>query len=145
VSRKNIELVTRAIRAATARPEPDWEAINALFHPDHVLIPVMSQLESGEFRGARGYQSFLRTNPQTGQMEQSGDAAMSWDADLEGAVDVGGNKVLAVASGRFRGSASGAEMEARIWVVMTVRGDRIARTENFADPADAIEALGRRA
>jgi hypothetical protein len=50
-----VELVTRAIRAATARPKPDFATMNALFHPDHVLVPTA--LDIDEVRGGRGIPS----------------------------------------------------------------------------------------
>jgi hypothetical protein len=37
MSRENVELVTRAMRAATARPKPDFATMNALFHPDRFM------------------------------------------------------------------------------------------------------------
>jgi ketosteroid isomerase-like protein len=132
MSRENVELVTRAIRAAAARPKPDFETMNALFHPDHVLVPLTSQIDVKEVRGGRGYQTFLREPP------------VSWNADLEGAVDVGGNKVLCVLSARYRGSTSGAEVEQRTWVVATVRDGRVSRTEVYTNPAEALEAAGLR-
>jgi ketosteroid isomerase-like protein len=133
MSQKNIDLVTRAARAATARPTPDYDTVNALYHPDHVLVPILSELEGREYRGARGFQAFL--------VEQEG--IISWEMDLAGAVDVGHDKVLAVFDARWRGSGSGAQVEQRIWVVATLADGLVARTEVFATPADAIEALGR--
>ena len=133
MSREELELVTKAVHAVNARPKPDFAAINELFHPDHVFVPLPSQLEGGDYRGARGYQQFLRERSAT-------DAPMSWEADLEGAVDVGNHKVIFVTSTRYRGTASGVELEQRTWAVMTVRDGRVSRTEVYNDPTEALNA-----
>lgn len=143
MSRENVELVTRAVRAATARPKPDFATMNALFHPDHVFVP-RNTFDTDEVRGARGYQAHLREQGQAGLSEAPAEAAVSWEADLEGAVDVSGDKVLCVVSARFRGSASGAELSERQWVVVTVRDGQVSRTEMYSDPAEALEAVGLR-
>ena len=141
MSKEELELVTRAIRATSARPKPDFATINEVFHPDHVMVPTFGQLESEEFHGARGSQQFFR---RVGVHTEASDAPMSWEGtDLEGAVDVGNHKVLAVTTAWHRGSSSGIDVVQRFWVVMTVRGSRIARTEVYADPAEALEAVGR--
>ena len=132
MSQENAELVKRAFRAATARPKPDFATMNALFHPDHVLVPVT--LDTQEVVGARGYQAFLQGDA------GDGGAPVSWEADFEGAVDVGSHKVLAVLTGRYRGSASGVELEQRNWAVVTVRDGLVARTEIYLDPAEALQA-----
>ena len=143
MSRENVEVVRRAIRAATVRPKPDFATMNALFHADHVFVPAISAIEAEEVRGGRGYQAFLREHGQAG-LDHPGEAPVSWEADLEGAVDVGGNKVLGVVTARYRGSASGVEFEQRQWIVATVRDGRVSRTESYSDPAEALEAVGRR-
>jgi ketosteroid isomerase-like protein len=137
MSREELELVTRAVRAANARPKPDFATINEVFHPDHVFVPVTGQLDATEYHGARGYQQFLRQ--EVGNIGAS-DAALSWDADFEGAVDAGNHKVITASSVRLRGSASGVEFEQRMWWVMTVRDGRIVRTEAYTDPTEAFKA-----
>jgi hypothetical protein len=137
MSQEEVELATRAIRALSARPKPDFATVNEVFHLDHVYLPMSRELEGGEYHGARGYQQFLR--------EEGGPAGvtgglLSWEADFGGAIDVGNHKVIAVTTGRFRGKASGVEFEQRAWVLMTVRGGRISRTQSFTDPAEALKA-----
>jgi ketosteroid isomerase-like protein len=140
MSREELELATRAIRAVSARPKPDFATMNEVFHPDHVFVPVFRQLEGEEFHGARGAQQFFESS---GVHTETSDAPMSWEgSDFEGAVDVGNHKVLVVANARYHGSASGIEFEQRFWVVMTVRDGRIARTETYTDPAAALATVG---
>jgi ketosteroid isomerase-like protein len=140
MSREDLDLVRRAVRAAEARPKPDFATINEVFHPDHVFVPLLGQLEGEVFRGGRGYQQFLQEH--AGHLDPGSDAAISWESDFEGAVDVGNHKVLVVSNTRYRGSASGVEVEQRTWAVMTVRDGRVSQTELYTDPAQALEAAG---
>jgi ketosteroid isomerase-like protein len=138
MSQQDVELATRAMRAVSARPKPDFATVNEVFHPDHVFVPAQGELEGEEYRGARGSQQFFK---QAGVQAEASDAPLSWETtDLEGAVDVGNHKVLLATTASYRGSASGIEFEQRNWVVMTVRDGRISRTEVYNDPTDALEA-----
>ena len=40
MSQENLDLVVRAMEAVLRRPKPDFETVNALYHPDHVLVPL---------------------------------------------------------------------------------------------------------
>jgi hypothetical protein len=102
MSKENLDLVKSALTAATALPKPDFATVNRLFHPDHLLVTLYRHIEAEEVRGGRGYQAFLREQGPLGLSESTGDAPMSWETDFEGAVDVGRDKVLAVASGSSR-------------------------------------------
>ena len=134
MSQENLDLVVRAIRAAIKRP-PDFETVNALYHPDHVLVSLAAHsLGEGEARGARGYKTWL---------EQTDDA-VRWEAELMGAVDVGPDRVLAVTRNRFQGASSGAETEERVWLVVTVSNRKITRTDTYLDAFQALEAAGLR-
>jgi hypothetical protein len=56
MSQENLDLVVRATQAALKRPKPDFETVNALYHPDHVLVPLAANtLGEGEAKGAEGY------------------------------------------------------------------------------------------
>jgi ketosteroid isomerase-like protein len=132
MSEETLDLALRAVRAAAALP-PDFETVNALFHPDHVFVPVTSeQLGEAEAKGAAGYKAWLEDSANV----------MSWEADVRGPVDVGAQKVLVVTVNRFRGATSGLSSEFRAWAVVTVAGGKITRTEVYIDPAKALEAAG---
>lgn len=133
MSQENLDLVVRAMRAVRARPEPDFETVNALYHPDHVLVPLGAHsLGEAEAHGARGFKAWL---------EQTADA-VRWEAELKGAVDVGPDKVLAVTLNRFWGASSGVETEERVWNVVTVRDGKITRTDTYLDSRQALAAVG---
>jgi ketosteroid isomerase-like protein len=135
MSQENLDLVVRAIQAASKRPDPDFKTVNALYHPDHVLVSLVANtLGEGEAKGAAGYKAWLK---------EIGDA-VSWEGELKGAVDVGPSKVLAATVTRFKGASSGIQMEERTWCVVTVAEGLITRTEVYNDPIQALEAAGRR-
>jgi ketosteroid isomerase-like protein len=133
MSQENLELVVRAIQAALKRPKPDFETVNALHHPDHVLVSLAANtLGEGEAKGAEGYKTSLQLT----------DDAVSWEGELRGAVDIGPDKVLVVTQTRFKGASSGVETEERTWVVVTVTEGKITRTDVYNNPIQALEAAG---
>jgi ketosteroid isomerase-like protein len=133
MSQENLDLVKRAMAAANARPRPDFQTINALFSPDHILVPVEAGKLGGEERvGVKGYKRWL---------EEIG-GTMPWHAELEGAVDLGPGRVLGVQSIHFRGATSGIDLEERMWILFSVREGKITRSQAFLDPAEALEAAG---
>ena len=132
MSQENLDLVVRALRAATARP-PDFQTMNALYHRDHVFVPIeATAFEGAEARGARGYQAWLERARE----------AVEWEAELKGAIDVGPTTVIAVTANRFTGASSGAATEDRVWCVATVMDGKITRTEAYLTAAQALAAAG---
>src|SRR4051812_41651130 len=100
MSQENVELVIRALRAVTRRPKPDFETVNVLYHPEHVLVSLgAAVLGEGERIGARGFKSWSE--------EQA--AVMPFELEVEGAVDVGPDSVLVVTAVHFQGAVSGLE------------------------------------
>ena len=133
MSQENLELVARAMEAVHQRPRPDFETINALYHPDHVFVPLAANtFGEAEAKGAEGFRVWL---------EQTEDA-IKWEGEVRGAVDVGPHKVLVVTQTRFRGATSGIESVNRLWSVVTVTGGKISRTDVYLDPMKALEAAG---
>jgi ketosteroid isomerase-like protein len=132
VSRENLELVLRALRAYAEAPRPDFTTINELFDRDHVFLPFPLDEHEGRV-GAEGYRAFV----------EELDSVMPIEAtQVEGAVDLGPNTVLAVATQRLRGRASGIPAEQRFWFLMTVIDGKIKRTEAYTDPAEAVRSSG---
>ena len=133
MSRENVELVMRGLTAAVRRPKPDFDTVNALFHPDHVLVgDIQRDLGEAPAEGAAGYREWC--------VEAT--TVMSWETDIESAVDLGPETVLVVGVTRFVGAASGVRQERRIWLVVTLADGKIARTEGFFDPEQALQAAG---
>jgi ketosteroid isomerase-like protein len=134
MSHENLEIVTSAPRAAFAWPDPDLATLNKLYAANHVLVPAGAGGIEEEARGMEGYKAWR---------EEVG-SVMKPTFDVKGAVDAGPDKVLAVISNRFSGRSSGVAMEQRMWLVVTVKGGRITRTQAFTDSAQALEAAGLR-
>ncbi len=133
MSEENVEIVRAAIEAAIRRPEPDYETMNALFHPDHEYLPRDVGLEGGGgHRGARGYRDWATRTGET----------MEWEVTLAEVTEIDHERVLAVMPTKFRGRQSGAGTEQRVGAVVTVREGKVVRTELFQSPEQAREAAG---
>jgi ketosteroid isomerase-like protein len=128
MSREDRELALEAYTAAATRPKPDFETVNRLFDPEHVFVPVTAQIDTREFRGAAALSEFPDLS--------------DWEGTIEAAVDVGRGKVILVTQGEYRPSSSGPSLSLRGWIVSTVRGGRVLRTELYTDPGKALQAAG---
>ena len=132
MSQENVEIVMRALHAVAQRPRPDFDTINALYHPDHVLVSVAANaLGEGEAKGGQGFKAWLRAMEGTTPFELT----------VDGAVDVGQDKVLATLGVHMRGASSGVEGDQRTWNVVTVVDGKITRTESYNDSKAALEAV----
>jgi ketosteroid isomerase-like protein len=132
MSQERLELVTRAMKAALARPEPDLATVNELYASDHVFVPVGHMIE-GEVHG-REYRAW----------REETEELLGSEHDLQGAVDIGTDKVLVVTTTRYKGTTSGLASEQRTWNVVTVARGKITRTEAYSDSTAALEAAGLR-
>src|SRR5512132_3039901 len=132
MSQENLDIVTRAIRAALARPKPDFTTVNELYAPDHVLVPAGADMVEREVRGARGFRA---GHEETQEL-------VGAEFDIRGAVDVGPERVLVVITIRYKRRTSGFASEQRTWNVVTVIGGKITRTEAYVDPRNALQAAG---
>src|SRR4051794_28974502 len=132
MSQETLELVTRAMRAALARPQPDFVTLNDLYADDHVFVPAGADMVEGEARGAQGFRAWREETQEL----------LGAEHDLQGAVDVSPDKVLVVTTTRFTGAGSGFTSEQRFWNVVTVTGGKVSRTEAYTEPVKALEAAG---
>jgi ketosteroid isomerase-like protein len=128
MSRDDLKLAMEAYAAATARPKPDFETVNRLFDPEHILVPLTAQVDTRDFEGASAFNEFP-------------DLA-DWTGTIEGAVDFGAGRVVLVTQGEYRGSSSGPSIPLRSWIVATVRNGKLIRSEIYVDPLKALEAAG---
>jgi ketosteroid isomerase-like protein len=135
MSQENVEIVRAAIEAVLRRPQPDYEAMNALFHPEHEFLSrIEIGLEGGSHRGALGYREWLTSASET----------FEWEGTLAEVTEIDHERVLAVTPTKFRGRQSGAETEQRCASLVTVRDGKVVRTEVFQSPEQALEAAGLR-
>ena len=132
MSQENLDLVVRAIQAASKRPKPDFETVNRSTTRttfSYRLWPTPWERGSHRCGGLQDVASADWRRSELG-------------GEPRGAVDVGPDKVLAVTLTRFKGASSGIEMEERTWCVVTVAEGQITRTDVYNDPIQALEAAG---
>ena len=135
MSQENVEIARAAIEAVLRRPKPDYEAMTALFHPDHEFLSyVEGALEGGSrsYRGARGWREIQTSVAET----------FEWEMTLAEVTEIDHQRVLAVTPTKIRGRQSGAESEQRLGAVVTVRDGKVVRTEMYGSPEQALEAAG---
>jgi len=56
--------------------------------------------------------------------------------------DLGGNRVLRLAHMRFRGQASGIQVESQLALLYTLRDGKIVRSDDYRSHSEALEAAG---
>jgi ketosteroid isomerase-like protein len=131
MSQENVEIVRRALEATLRKPKPDFATINALYHPDHELLSVQERLEGGVRRGAQGYRGWLAEVVESWE---------SWDAAVKQVESIDDDRVLVDLAWTGIGRRSGVRLEqSQSWIV-TVRGEKIVRSEEFTLRDEALEA-----
>jgi ketosteroid isomerase-like protein len=133
MSEENVDVVRRAFEALYRRPDPDFDTVNVLFHPDHELISRIEALEGGSRRGVRGYREWLSDVGET----------VDWESTLESVRQIDDDRVLAVMPTSFTGRQSGIALDSqRLATIVTVRDGQIVRSEVHTSPDEALEAAG---
>jgi ketosteroid isomerase-like protein len=131
----NVEIVRRAMEAAYRRPKPDFETVNALFHPDHEFVSILVGLDGRALRGATGFREFLTTLAETWE---------SYDWTFEEVSEIDEDRVLVVSTGRYRTRRGSVPMRAQFARVVTVRDGLLVRTEVYSSPEEALNAARAR-
>ncbi len=133
MSQQNVEIVRRALAAALRKPTPDFAAVNALFHPDHELVSLVTFDAGPSARGAKGFRDWLAsTNEAFGALETRVGEAKAVDD----------SRVVLGVSFAVAGRSSGVPIKQETGVVMTVKNALIVRTETFTSFAEALKAVG---
>jgi ketosteroid isomerase-like protein len=130
---KNVEIARKAYEAATRRPKPDFDTVNALYHRDHELVSLSSRVEGGRLVGAAGFRSWLETFDE---------AFASMEIDIEQVRAIDEERVLLVAGGRLVGRRGGVPVEQRFAQIITVREEMVVRSEVYSSLEAALEAAG---
>jgi len=129
---RNSEIARRMCEAAWRRPQPDYETIAELGHPDHEMFTIQSLIESGGYRGAEGIRRWLAS-----WAEMFGE---NWECRVEDADELDDERVLVTGWMNARGSRGGVPVQQRFWVVMWVRDGRAIRSEVHTERARALGA-----
>ncbi len=130
MSQANLELVRRAWEHFVRTGEP----LAAVFAPEFVwdMSPFRGWPEQLYYEGVEGMDAFLH------------DWFEPFD-DLEFVVEgyhEAGDDVVTVVRQHGRARASGVHVEMRYGVVTLVRGDLLSRAKVYADPGEALKAVG---
>ncbi len=130
VSRERVETVRRIYEQVVATRELPA----APFAPDFVW-------DMSTFRGwleRPAYDGFEAAREFVGDWVGVWD---DWEVELEEVRDAD-DRVVVVACQHGRAAKTGVPLEMRYGQVWTFRGEQLIRTENYADPAEALEAAG---
>ena len=84
----------------------------------------------------RGYNGLARG------FDQTVDAAQDYGIEIQEVSELGGDKVFAVVKAAMRGRATDIDVNAGIYVVVTVGNGLITRMDEYLERADALEAAG---
>jgi ketosteroid isomerase-like protein len=135
MSEKNLEIARAGAEAAAAASagKPNITALNRLFDREHEFMSALTGVEGRSYRGLEGYAQYR---------EDMADAWQEWRMDVEKWIDAGPDTVVGIMRFEGRGRASGAPVERRAGLVVTLRDGRIWRSRTYLDAADAFEATG---
>jgi ketosteroid isomerase-like protein len=131
MTRENVEIVWRAIAAATARP-PDFETVNELYHPEHVLTSDWG-VEGRVYNGPEGFAE---------AMADLDAAWQEWHQEVEQVLDAGERGVVVLVRLNARGRESGAPVDQAWAMVITLRDGKLASSRTFLDRDKALEFAG---
>jgi ketosteroid isomerase-like protein len=130
MSQANVEIVREGLQAYG----DTGELVERFVTPDFVwdMSKFGGWLEQPLYEGIEGAQRFL-----TDWL----DAWEDWELEVEALHDAG-EKVVAVMHQRGRSKASGLPVDMHFAMVWSFRDGRQTRMEMYADPAEALEAVG---
>ena len=133
MSRENVDIARRAHDAAARRPKPDFATVNALYHPDHEFLSLVTFRQSA-LTGARGFREFLANIDEAYES--------SWESRIEEASALDEERVLLVVVFRLRGKRSGVPVDQQMGIVVTVRDGKVVRTETYPSREEALQSVG---
>jgi ketosteroid isomerase-like protein len=129
MSRENVEVVRRIYANWAPGSSP---AKSNLLHPDIEWVNPSYALEPGTRAGIEAFTSIT---------EGLDDTITAFRMDIERLIDAG-DRVVAIATMRGKGSASGVEVERRHSAIWTIRDGKAVRFQWFYQPEEALEAAG---
>ena len=131
MSRENVEIVRRAYehRRATG------DFLEEVLAPDFVW-------DMSNFRGWPEQQIYEGVDEARRFIRDWTAAFDEWAIEVEALHDAGGDKVVGVIRQRGRSRTSGLPVEMLFAQVYTLRDGKEVRMEMYADPAEALKAVG---
>jgi|SRR5947207_2220184 uncharacterized protein len=128
VSEENVEIARRLIEAVNSG---DVEGVLQCMDPAIEFVPKRAEVQ-GAYRGHEGVREYLIDTAENFDLYQ---------VDNEELRDLG-DRVLVCDTLRIRGKESGVEVATSTAIVLTFRGGKIARFEDFGERSKALEAIG---
>jgi ketosteroid isomerase-like protein len=129
MSQENVEIVRRIYASWAPGSSP---ADSNLLHPDIEWVNPSYALEPGTRTGVEAFTSITESLHET---------ISDFRMDVERLIDAGG-RVVAIATMRGRGGASGVQIERRHGSIWTIRDGQAVRFQWFYEPAEALKAVG---
>lgn len=130
MSAENVALVEESFRYFVRTGQPSTHVMTSDFAWD--MSTFAGWPEKQVYEGAAGVQEFLSAWVATWD---------EWELDVERHVDAG-DRVVAIMRQRGKAKGSGVTVEMVFAQVWTVRDGLLARMEMYADPAEALAAVG---
>jgi ketosteroid isomerase-like protein len=124
------QLIRDGYRAINER-DADW--LRAHADDELEFRSRFSGLAGRTYRGKQGFEEWLA------------DTADSWEAmeqTPERLIELDDSRIIADVRFKGRGKASGIEVDQRIAVIFTLRGERVLRMDAYGSLEEALEAAG---
>jgi ketosteroid isomerase-like protein len=134
MSQENVEIVRRFLKAAIRRPT-DWDTLNALGDPGHVLgeLPdFVDRADDDAGIGAAGWRGWLE------RMNGAGKWQVYFD-EYRAAPD---GEVVVRTRIELTGDRSGVRTELEVGAVLSVRAGKVVRTRALRSWHEALKGVG---
>jgi len=143
MSKANVEIVRHYYEVLDSALERYWASPDGPISASPVIEDVLALMSEDP-----EWDSWLRAKPFRGREEILAgaddwlEAGENWRIAIDGVTESGEDKALAFLRISIRGKGSGVPVEQRIYSVMTVRGSRISKIDDYTDRARALETAG---
>jgi ketosteroid isomerase-like protein len=131
VSRENVEIVRRGY----AHRQDRGDFLVEILAPDYVW-------DMSHFRGWPEQQTYVGIEEARRFIRDWTAAFDDWEIDVVAVHDAGGDKVVGVLRQRGRSKATGLPVDMLYAQVFTLRDGKQTRMEMYADPDEALKAVG---
>jgi ketosteroid isomerase-like protein len=131
VSQENVEIVRRYYAYRQAR----GDFLAEILAPDYVW-------DMSHFRGWPEHQTYKGIEAARRFIRDWTAAFDDWEIEVVGLHDAGGDKVVGVVRQRGRSKTTGLPVDMLYAQVFTIRDGKQTRMEMYADPDEALKAVG---
>ena len=131
MSQENVEIV----RLAYEHRRVTGDFMEDVVAPDFVW-------DMSTFRGWPEQQTYEGLKEARRFIRDWTDAFESWQIEVETIRDAGDDKVVGIIRQRGRSKSTGLPVDMRLAQVFTIRDGKETRMEMYADPAEALKAVG---